>query len=1008
MKSAAVNDGNVTAAVTAKLSQTELEIAAGRRRAAHYAAQAGAKKTNGILVPSETIDAGTIHAVAADRQQAHDIASGVPHAERSPEPMGVREDAPAPTVGITATVNSGAARRSEPSSPKPPTNRNAIQNFLGAVVPWPVDNTGYVNLHYSMMDDEPGKPLIKGSGWPFQNISAFVQRAAWVNTTAKFKDCWYCTSRQRAATTNAKGKPKALRGHTNALDLKAIWIDVDIGNPPDPDPKKPLPKKHYDTLPEAWDAICAFRDKVSMPAFSAVVRTGGGLHIYWISDKPLLPQDWLPYAMGLKALLLSEGIKCDAGLTTDDVRILRVPGTFNHKYDPPREVELLPLPLVQYDFKNKLAFLTTISPLPSVPSPTLVPDIFANSKPADGFAALDPKDDSLSAGIEKSDKRESLPLDPKPVFKECAFMREAFKTGGKDYANPLWNLSVLCTSFMENGNVFAHAISKGHATYTPDDTQALYDRKVAGRGDRGIGWPSCATIQSNGCTLCKNCPHLSKGKSPLHLTRPITVTVTEPEATPRADWADPLDFEQVPVAEAVARVNAAGYFVLTLNGDIYKITPSGGVLIQKREGFTNLFACRQALDDDDKSINAGTAWKNSSQRCEYHSIGYWPSDHDRPDKSYNLWRGWGVEPKKGNWSIISELVLDVIADGNQGKANYILDWFAHMVQRPWEKPGVALVFRGQKGTGKSLLVGIVARAIGKSNTLTTANAKSLFGTYNWHLADKLLICAEEAFFAGNREHNDQLKHLLTGGDIEVEQKYGQRFSMKSMHRMIMTSNHNQVVAASHDERRFYVCDVSEKRKADDTYFSPLVRVLNGEDAATLAAFMHELCTRDIKGWKAERAARDAAGDDLARQKLLSLEPPLQWLLEETTADPIVATTQTAEDTGVPDELDTVLDEAPQARRDAAGREQSKAEVLSNYRNWAKNTQVRGASDYSVAENFWASIKQLLNNTIFPGRRLFRQSGANRFVIWPPRQDLIDGFDRLLGGKVIDDDDESQT
>jgi hypothetical protein len=45
MNTAAVNNvGNVTAAVTAKPSQTELEIAAGRRRAEHHAAQGGAKK----------------------------------------------------------------------------------------------------------------------------------------------------------------------------------------------------------------------------------------------------------------------------------------------------------------------------------------------------------------------------------------------------------------------------------------------------------------------------------------------------------------------------------------------------------------------------------------------------------------------------------------------------------------------------------------------------------------------------------------------------------------------------------------------------------------------------------------------------------------------------------------------------------------------------------------------------------------------------------------------------
>ena len=31
-------------------------------------------------------------------------------------------------------------------------------------------------------------------------------------------------------------------------------------------------------------------------------------------------------------------------------------------------------------------------------------------------------------------------------------MREALSTGGRDYDNPKWNLSVLCTAFMENGS----------------------------------------------------------------------------------------------------------------------------------------------------------------------------------------------------------------------------------------------------------------------------------------------------------------------------------------------------------------------------------------------------------------------------------------------------------------------------------------------------------------------------------------------------------------------------
>jgi hypothetical protein len=53
-------------------------------------------------------------------------------------------------------------------------------------------------------------------------------------------------------------------------------------------------------------------------------------------------------------MLLQEAIKCDIAVTTDIARLLRVPGTLNHKYDPPRPVQLLHLDET-YDFPKALA-----------------------------------------------------------------------------------------------------------------------------------------------------------------------------------------------------------------------------------------------------------------------------------------------------------------------------------------------------------------------------------------------------------------------------------------------------------------------------------------------------------------------------------------------------------------------------------------------------------------------------------------------------------------------------
>lgn len=396
------------------------------------------------------------------------------------------------------------------------------RKFLESVLVWPgsIDAPGWINLHVNAKNNEPakngGKPWVVG--WPFKTIDDTLNRIAWVSSTDTFFNVWVCMSQQSECTQKANGKSKAVRKAANATWLKAIWIDCDV---------KPGDPRHYHTMPEAIGALDAFRDKVGLPFPSAVVNSGGGLHIYWISEAPMAPDEWRLYADGLKALLLREGVKCDTGLTTDIARILRVPGTTNHKYTPPRNVELLHYG-TSYAFEQCIPFLKqfnsgAISSVPSAEQNNVIVDGVVFDAPDSAFDGLKP-DDALQAGISREGP---MLVDPRPIFSStgCAFLREALRTGGKQDDNPQWNLSVLCTAFMENGNVIAHEISKSHAAYSANDTQALYDRKVADRAERGIGYPSCAAIAGSGSEHCKTCPHFAKGKSPLNI-RPLSPAIT--------------------------------------------------------------------------------------------------------------------------------------------------------------------------------------------------------------------------------------------------------------------------------------------------------------------------------------------------------------------------------------------------------------------------------------------------------------------------------------------------
>ena len=143
------------------------------------------------------------------------------------------------------------------------------------------------------------------------------------------------------------------------------------------------------------------------------------------------------------------------------------------------------------------------------------PAMLPASGPAPRFRCLDPKE-SLGEGIARGELRR---VDWEPVAKQCGFIREALKTGGKEYSQPLWNLTTLCAVFMTEGHKLAHRMGNKHPDYTPETTGALWQRKVAEHEQRGVGYPSCTAIQAAGCTACASCPHFAAGKSPLNLAK---------------------------------------------------------------------------------------------------------------------------------------------------------------------------------------------------------------------------------------------------------------------------------------------------------------------------------------------------------------------------------------------------------------------------------------------------------------------------------------------------------
>jgi hypothetical protein len=193
---------------------------------------------------------------------------------------------------------------------------------------------------------------------------------------------------------------------------------------------------------------------------------------------------------------------------------------------------------------------------------------FAGKTPSAVFAHLDVKNDKASAGIERA------PLPPLPVeniLQGCAFLRDAVETGGAEYTQPMWNLTTLAATFMEDGHALAHRMGREHPGYSVESTDELWARKTREREERSLGWPQCKTIQANGCGACETCPLLQLGKSPLHLGLPEAKNISGHVSDQRTN--------PVAVLKMLADQSADIATLLNAMNEAFAVTKYGGQIV---------------------------------------------------------------------------------------------------------------------------------------------------------------------------------------------------------------------------------------------------------------------------------------------------------------------------------------------------------------------------------------------------------------------------------------------
>ena len=333
----------------------------------------------------------------------------------------------------------------------------------------------------------------------------------------------------------------------------------------------------------------------------------------------------------------------------------------------------------------------------------------------------------------------------------------------------------------------------------------------------------------------------------------------EPEASKALTIVEPktVPANETPIEKAIRKMNDKHAVISNLGGKcvIMEWVPSAISEGQKELSYQSFQAFRERYANHYVRVSNGRGrwetepfapiWLAHPHRRQYEGLDLVPGGPAiLPNGYLNLWKGWGVEPRKGSWRLMQRHIVEVLANGNQTFEDFIKRSTAWKFQNPGLPPEVVLALLGGKGVGKGAW-GCVLMLIYGPHGLQIFSTEHLTGKHNQHLQNKLFLFLDEAIWAGDRQADRVLKGLTTEKTMFIEPKNVNGFLWPNRLGIYMGGNDKWIVPASHDERRYAVNKVSERWKQDKTYFGPLFEEINNGGAG---AMLYDLLRLDLDGW----------------------------------------------------------------------------------------------------------------------------------------------------------------
>lgn len=184
---------------------------------------------------------------------------------------------------------------------------------------------------------------------------------------------------------------------------------------------------------------------------------------------------------------------------------------------------------------------------------------------------------------------------------------------------------------------------------------------------------------------------------------------------------------------------------------------------------------------------------------------------------------------------------------NNEKYEYILNWFAYMLQHPESRNKTLLYIAGKQGIGKNLVTNAIVKILGKKFCCGDADIDDVCGTFNSLIKNKKMIVINELKTSG---YSDEIKKLIDEY-IRINEKSKPQYVENNKCNYIIFSNHLNTNIIQKDDRRFAFI-YSTAQPEDKAFYASF---FNGDEykPELLDNLFYHLLSRDLTNYRNNEA-----------------------------------------------------------------------------------------------------------------------------------------------------------